>query len=257
MNRPLIDYGRLLEVIGIEARLVARSAEGASEDARVPNCPGLTLGEAVRHLGGAYRTAKAWIESGDSPATWQAHPAPGQSLVEFFLAGQRELVEVLVAHDAEEACATWWTSHQNYGFWRRRMAHETTIHRYDVQGALGSREDIDEIPDDVAIDGVDEALTLWFEHRLSVLGMVGTTEKSVAVRVGEHIWRAKAGPSGTSATRVAPEDVADVDAEITGTAEQVYLWLWGRMPTYVLPIDRGRDPDAVAQLWALMRLATK
>ena len=37
--RPLVDYGRLLDAIGIEGELMAAAAHGAPTDAPVPGSP--------------------------------------------------------------------------------------------------------------------------------------------------------------------------------------------------------------------------
>jgi hypothetical protein len=133
------------------------------------------------------------------------------------------------------------------------MAHETTIHRVDVQAAAGAT--VTSVADDVALDGIDEALTLWFGHRLRMLGMSGTREGTVAVRVADRAWIARADRTSTEAYRVDAEPTAPADAEVSGSPEEVYLWLWGRLPT--TSIEVTGDDDAVAQAWALLRLATR
>ena len=79
-GEPLVGYDRLLEMIGIEGELLAESATGANPDADVPNCPGLKLGETVRHVGSLYRMVLAWVRAGDRPTAWQREPDDGQSV---------------------------------------------------------------------------------------------------------------------------------------------------------------------------------
>ncbi|HEX9335626.1 MAG TPA: hypothetical protein VF892_07060, partial [Pseudonocardiaceae bacterium] len=130
-----------------------------------------------------------------------------------------------------------------------------------------------DVPEDVALDGIDEVLTLWFEHRLTVLGVAGTRDQVVSVRAGGLEWLARAGTSaGRTSTRRPGEGPAgdsvetDADADagngadaahavVSGSAMQVYLWLWGRRPDRAVQFDGNRD--AIAQLWALLRLATR
>ena len=133
------------------------------------------------------------------------------------------------------------------------MAHESTIHRADVQAASG--EELGEIQDDVAVDGVDEVLSLWFTHRLRVLGVTGTRNGSVAVHAAGQMWITRASMSGTAAWRAHPDEAVRADAEVSGSPAEVYRWLWGRLPDQA--VHRERDYDAVAQLWALLRLATR
>jgi uncharacterized protein (TIGR03083 family) len=248
-----IDYGRLLEVLGIEGELLATSAHGARPALPVPGCPGLVLGEVVRHTGSVYRMVCSWIRDGRRPDTWQRAPDGGQDAIEYHRSGLRELLAELTAHQPDEPCATWWPADTSYGFWRRRMAHETTVHRVDVQAAAGRT--VDSINEDVAVDGIDEVLILWFGHRLAVLGVGGTWRGTVGVTAGERSWLIRAGPEGMNARRATSAELADVDALVSGPPAQVYLWLWGRLPPRV--VQWNGDGDAIAQVWALLRLATR
>lgn len=248
-----IDYGRLLDVLRVEGELLAASAHGARPDLPVPGCPGLLLGEVLRHTGSVYRMVRSWVGDGRRPETWQRAPAPWQDVADYHLSGLRELLAELAAHEPDEPCATWWPADRSYGFWRRRMAHETTVHRVDVQAAAGAT--VTSISADVAVDGVDEALILWFGHRLTVLGVAGTQRGIVGVRTGEHCWLTRAGPAGMEARRATLTELAGADAMVSGPPEQVYLWLWGRLPVRVVRWEG--DEDAIAQVWALLRLATR
>lgn len=252
-QQALIDQGRLLDVLRVEVDLLIDASHQGYSDTRVPACPGLTIGGTVRHLGSVYRMVVSWLSGGERPGKWQRDPMSGQSLESYLRAGFDQLVREFEGRDPDAPAGTWWPEDQTVGFWRRRMVHETTIHRTDVQSAAGIA--LTDIPDDVALDGIDEVLLLWFGHKLGVLGLSGTRTGSIAVHPGGRTWLARAGPSLTEAARI--PDGADVvaDAHVIGTPMQVYLWLWGRVPTSSV-ITEG-DEDAVAQTWALLRLATR
>ncbi|MGH3431643.1 MAG: maleylpyruvate isomerase family mycothiol-dependent enzyme [Thermocrispum sp.] len=252
-EQVLIDHGRLLDVLRLEVELLVDASSGASPDARVPSVPGLTLGETVRHLGSVYRMVVSWLRDGRRPGEWQRAPAPGEPVERYLLDGYAELAVELAERDPMAKAGTWWPDDQTSGFWRRRMAHETTVHRTDVQSAVPV--EITEVADDVAVDGIDEALMLWFGHRLGVLGVSGTRPGSVGLRVGDRYWMTRAGPSYAEVWRADAPAMAGADARVTGTPMRIYLWLWGRVPTGAV-ITEG-DDDAVAQLWALLRLATR
>jgi hypothetical protein len=185
-----------------------------------------------------------WIRDGQRPGEWQRDPAEGEELDAYVRSGAAPLLTELNRHSPDAECPTWWPADQTYGFWRRRMAH-------------------DEVPEDVALDGIDEILTLWFEHRLAVLGVSGTRDQVVSVRAGGLEWLARAGTGRTSTRRpgegpVGPDAGNGADAAqavVSGSAMQVYLWLWGRRPDRAVRLDGNRD--ATAQLWALLRLATR
>jgi uncharacterized protein (TIGR03083 family) len=253
MGQSMIDSATLLEVLAVEGEALAAVVRGASAEAPVPTCPGLTIGETARHVGSVYRMVRAWLIDGRRPTQWDRDPPPGRSTVEYFLEGHHDLLEQLTAHDPEDSASTWWPVDRTYGFWSRRMAHETTIHRIDVQGASGA--EVAAVDEDVALDGVDEALALWFGQKLPVLGLSGTKPGSVGIKTGGHHWIARAGPGETTAWRCSAREAAQADAVVTATPMQVYLWLWGRTP--LVSVKVSGQHDAAAQLWALLRLATR
>jgi len=251
-GRALIDHDRLLDVLVAEGELMAATADGAPADLPIPSKPTSTMADTVRHVGGVFRMVAARLRGGNGPVRWESTPPPGGALVEFLRGGVNELVGELSAHPADAVCDTWWPLDRTYGFWRRRMAHEATVHRVDLQSA--ARAPLITVDDDVAVDGVDEALTLWFAHRLSVIGVSGSSEFKVAVRSGGRVWLVSSHGDNKAAWRAAPVDAESVQATVTGEPMTVYLWLWGRLPFTAVRITG--DVDAVAALWALLRLAT-
>jgi uncharacterized protein (TIGR03083 family) len=253
-GQALIDHDLLLEVLAAEGELLASAASAASLDAPVPTTPGWTIGETVRHVGSKYRVVLAWIATGQRPKDWQRDPAPGQSVEEYLREGLALLTGELAAHDPAEPAASWWPADRTYGFWRRRMAHETTIHRIDVQGA--AFVPATDVADGVAVDGIDEALALWLAQKLPMLGLSGTREGAVAIVSGGHHWIARVSPTETTAWRCSAEEAQRAGARVVGPPMQVYLWLWGRAGPMSVRVE-GEDEDAVGQLWALLRLATK
>lgn len=253
MGQSMIDNDALLEVLAVEGAALAEVVRGASPDTPVPTCPGLTIGETARHVGSVYRMARGWLLEGHRPTEWDRDPPPGQSTIEYFLEGHQDLLDQLRAHDPEDYAGTWWPADRTYGFWSRRMAHETTIHRIDVQAASGA--EVVEVAEDVALDGVDEALVLWFAQKLPLLGLSGTKAGSVGIKTGGHHWIARAGPGETTAWRCSAREASAADAVVTATPMQVYLWLWGRAS--LLSVKVSGQHDAAAQLWALLRLATR
>ena len=253
--RPLIDHGRMLDVVGIEGELLLDAAEAALPDSArnpVPGCPGLTLGETVRHVGSVHRVARRWVADGGPPEHWQRTPIDGD-LVGFVRVGLEELVAELARHDPEAPCDTWWPANRTHGFWRRRMAHETTVHRVDVQAAAGGQ--VDPVDDAVALDGIDEVLYLWFGHRLGQLGMSSPRQGVVGLSAAGRHWLAVFEPGRSIARRVEETDVLAADAAVRAEAMPLYLWMWGRAPDQSVRISG--DLEGAAQLWALLRPATQ
>jgi hypothetical protein len=249
---PLVDYARLLDVLEIEGERLATSATGSDPELEVSHLPGMRLAEIVRHVGSVYRMVLSWLHDGERPTRWQRAPAWDQSMVDYLRAGLLEVVHELAGHDPLEGCPTWWPEHQNYGFWYRRLAHETTIHRIDVQMS-GAGAMVGGIAPEIALDGVDEIMTLWFTHRLGVLGIADVRPGRVAIRAGDRRWLAQVTPTGTSAWRAEPDEPAD--ATVSSDPAGMYLWLWGRRPN--AHVHEDGSSEAVAQLRDLLRLATR
>lgn len=253
--RPLIDYGRMLDVIGIEGELMlsaAASALPSSAQAEVPGCPDLTLAETLRHVGSVHRETRQWVRDGRRPEQWQRSPSD-EDLLGFVRTGLRELLTELSMHDPAEPCDTWWPDDRTHGFWRRRMAHETTVHRVDVEAAAGGP--VHPVDSDVALDGIDELLFLWFGHRLGELGISSPQRGVVALSAADRRWLAIFEPGRSTARRVDEADARAADAMVSGEPMEVYLWSWGRLPDQSVRISG--DQEAVGLLWTLLRPATQ
>ncbi|MGH3929308.1 MAG: maleylpyruvate isomerase family mycothiol-dependent enzyme [Pseudonocardiaceae bacterium] len=253
--KPIIDHGRMLDVIGIEGELMLGTAAAVlphAGQATVPGCPGFTLAETLRHVGSVHRVTRLWIRDGRRPEQWQRSPVD-DDLVDFVRTGLDELLAELSRHDPADSCDTWWPADRTHGFWRRRMAHETTVHRVDVQAAAG--REVDPIDREVALDGIDELLFLWFGHRLGELRMSSPQDGTVALSAGDRHWLAVFGLGRCTAQRVDEARARAADAMVSGDPTEVYLWSWGRRPDQSVQISG--DQDAVGQLWTLLRPATQ
>jgi len=233
-----VDARRYLLLLPQEGGLLADTAAGGDLEAPVPACPGLTVGEVVRHTGSVYRVVLRWIQEGRRPDSWERQPPKGDGDDRAVVAWQRRglaaLVDELNAHAAEAACATWSSEDRTFGFWRRRMTHETAVHRVDVQAALGEHSGVDA---ELAVDGIDEVLRLWLGTRHN--GGVGGDACEVQVRAGVRGWHVRLGADWVE-VRAGIEvgiDAAAATADVSGPPAGLYLWLWGR---------RGDDAVTIA-----------
>jgi hypothetical protein len=78
---------------------------------------------------------------------------------------------------------------------------------------------------------------------------------AVGILTADRGWLAILDRIRCTARRVPLVDARAADATVTGDPMSVYRWLWGRLPNDAVTLDG--DHDAWAQLWALLRLATK
>lgn len=210
-----MDPNSLARLLRTEATALAAAAELSPPDRAVPACEGMTVGELVRHVGSVHRLVARWATSGSRPTTWAAEPN-GADPVDWYRVGAASLLAVLTPARAERPAATWCPWDRTLGFWLRRMAHETAVHRVDAQAAAGLAAPLDA---ELAADGIDEVLKLWLGCHLPPRVRVGP----VTLRVPGREW-----------TVALHEEVvdfcptADPAAIVSGSASAVDLWLWGR-----------------------------
>jgi uncharacterized protein (TIGR03083 family) len=156
-----MDFDHHCSEIVTQTELLATDLKAADLRAPVPSCPGWSLGNLVRHIGGGHRWAEEIVRTratafrpddqvrkldGDDSAE-----LPGAWLVE----GAQQFAGTLREAGPN---AELWTPF-DYGttsFWARRFAHETLVHRADATLAAGTGF---VAAQDIALDAVDE----WME----------------------------------------------------------------------------------------------
>ncbi|MER6023377.1 maleylpyruvate isomerase family mycothiol-dependent enzyme [Streptomyces anulatus] len=232
-----------------EGRLLAAAAERAGTGASVPTCPGWQMRHLLRHTGMVHRWAAALVAEGHTtyrPAGTE--PAlDGAELLDWFREGHRLLVRTLEEAPADLDCWTFMPAPSPLAFWSRRQLNETTVHRVDAESALGGP--LTPVSVDRAVDGIDELLIGFHARSRSkvrskkprVLRVRALdTEATWTVRISQDPPRAVRSEAGTD-----PGD--DVDCELSGTAEGLYLTLWNRLPLTAVTL---RGDRSVARIWA-------
>jgi len=214
------------QALRADAAALAAAADLVPGDRPVPGCPGLTVAGLVRHVGSVHRLVTRWITRGSRPTRWPREPN-GADPVDWYRVGAASLIAVLNPARAAEPAATWCPWDRTLGFWLRRMAHETAVHRVDAQAAAGLAVPLEPA---LAADGIDEVLRLWLGcHQPPGAHADG---RAIALRVPGREW-----------TVALHQEVVDFcpDAEpaavVTGSASGVDLWLWGRVPASRLTIE--------------------
>ena len=136
-----------------------------------------------------------------------------------------DLLETLTNRDPAQHCSTWSATDRTVGFWIRRMAHESAVHRVDAAQTVGMAWSVSP---ELAADGVAEALELWLGTRLGT--QVGGSGRALRL-----VARAREGGPAVDWT-VRPltalvefgSNPDKADATVTGTHTALWAWTWGR-----------------------------
>lgn len=252
-----MEFPRYRECLAADA---ARLREVAARDLtrRVPSCPDWDVAALVQHTARVYLHKVLGMRAGGEPEQW---PPPGiadEDPLELFDRTYAELVAEFEARDPADATGTWFDGDQTVGFWIRRMAQETVIHRVDAELALG--EPIVPIPDDLAVDGIDEVLerflaygfTKWADDLQDQLK--DTDGRGVLVRADGAAWTVRSTPAGVTVERGEPGESAAA-ATVAGRPQNVLLWLWRRAGEEAVAVEG--DPSLAAELRRLLGDATQ
>ena len=224
------------------------AAKAAGLDAQVPSCPDWVVRDLVKHQGGVHRWAAGYIsppraeywdvDLDDIVGAWPAD----DDLLDWFAAGHASLVEALSNADRNLACWTFLAAPSPLAMWARRQAHETTVHRVDAELAAGWQPA--KVPPTFAADGVDELLTCFITRPRGTLR--ADPAKTLRVRCTDDPaeWLVSIGPdrvttstgddAGATAATGTP---ATANCQVSGTANDLYLALWHRLPITGLRIE--------------------
>jgi uncharacterized protein (TIGR03083 family) len=225
-----MDRASYIDSLGADAADLLAAATG-NLDAPVPSCPGWSVERLVGHVGRTYRWTARWVVTGAPPDAVERPPA-GDAVVGWTRQGLVELLGTLgqaAGLDAADTTVATWAGEQPPGFWPRRMAIETALHRWDAEAAGGEARPIGT---DLALDAVDELFDVLLPRRgLGELGAGGATVHLHATDItggsgGEGEWLVTLGPDGPAVEHTH----AKGDVAVRGTASDLLLLLWNRIP---------------------------
>jgi uncharacterized protein (TIGR03083 family) len=247
-----VDSADLLEAFHREAAALAAAA-GRDLRAALPCCPGWTATDLLVHLATIYASITRNIREGQGedivhelddlrlePAyeEWlrrdraAAHRPP--DLDDWYGRCAGALEDAFREAGPDAVTWTWWEQNQTVGFWIRRMAHETVVHRWDVESAHGEGNPIDA---PLAADGVEEALQIyqprWCRGQSRLAGR-GETYLFAATDV-DGAWLVRFPVEG--GMEVDAAGGAGAEVRLRGSASDLLLFLWHRIPAERLEIS--------------------
>jgi len=230
-----------------EGGRLSGAAAAAGLDAPVPTCPGWSVRDLVRHLGGVHRWATWHVTSGESRETTAAEDArffarvPDADLLAWFLDGHASLLAALTGADPSLHCWTFLAAPSALAFWARRQAHETAIHRVDAEAAAGGPSTCEA---GFAADGIDELLNGFLSRPRG--GLVSDPAIALGIRAADtgDAWTIRIEPDRRTVT----SGLSPADCTIRGAASDLYLFLWNRLPAGTPAVLVSGD-RAVLGLW--------
>jgi uncharacterized protein (TIGR03083 family) len=219
-----VNYADYITALRSNAAAAAQAARGAPMDATVPSCPEWTLRDLLHHLGSHHR----WVAGNlDRPPDGEmfrrrADPPDDSSVADWVERGADTLATKLSTMEAATPCWTWVPFDHSVGFWARRTAHETAMHRWDAERSVATPGDIDA---ELAADGLDEYLGLVEAFPRRRFPERGSVHLHATDTPGE--WLVRFDADGMRLTR----EHAKGDVALRGPASDVLLVLLGRKAT--------------------------
>ena len=220
-------------------RIVAAIAEG-DLTAPIAACPGWDVRRLVEHLGVIHRWAQHCALHAAPPTDTDPFEPGDRDLGEWFREGATAIAETLRGLDPD--APTWhpFTVARVGRVWPRRQAHETAVHRWDVQAALGRPDPIDA---ELASDGIDEYFEIAVPRLIKREGLtVPTSSFHVHCTDVDGEWLVWNDAGDYRMKRQHEKG----DAALRGPAEAILLRLWGRTSSRADELSPVGDESAMA-----------
>lgn len=244
-----------LDALQRESRRFRDCLADARAGARVPSCPDWGVEDLLWHLGGEVQAfwSRVVAHRPEAPEGWSepVRPEGRSALLSAFDEFHEGLITAIRVADPAEPAWSWAEDPRLHtvAFTIRRQAHEALIHRVDAELTVGQRTPLDPV---LATDGIVECLD-WMYGEHPAWGHFeddGTRVVVEATDTGRRVLLGLGRLTGHD-----PEEGEDVDTDdvrvldpalrgtgpepdltISGSAEDVDLWLWKRGAADVLDI---------------------
>jgi uncharacterized protein (TIGR03083 family) len=216
-----VDFGDYISALRWNGSAAARAARDTPMETTVPSCPEWKLRDLAHHLGSHHRWVAGNLDQPPEGDVFKQREEPPQdeAVPDWLEAGAEALATKLATMDPATPCWTWVPFDHSVGFWARRTAHETAMHRWDAQNAGGTR---DEVEAELAADGVDEYLGILGAFPGRRFPEAGSIHLHTTDTPGE--WLVRLDAEGVHLTR----EHAKGDVALRGPASDVLLVLMGR-----------------------------
>jgi uncharacterized protein (TIGR03083 family) len=233
-----LEYADHVAAVERETAALAKALMAGDMEAQVPTCPDWTLLDLARHVGGVmgFWTHVLCDGTGRPKPSIDDDPGPAAALWFVQIAGL--LVAELRATPPDAQVWTWDPDDQSARFAARRMAHETAVHRYDAQTAVGTPQGFDAA---LAADGIEEIFAMVDAYPDSGRGE-GETMHVHGTDDAENEWLITMNPDGLDIRR----EHAKGDLALRGHVSDLELVLYDRPPLGT--VERFGD-ESVLDAW--------
>ncbi len=253
-----MENARFLECLGVDYRRI-RDVVPGDLGGRVTTCPEWTVADLTWHVGEVYLHKVECMRAGGPLETeWPPTGLADEEPVALLDRAYAELVTELTTRSPSDPGGTWYAPDPTVGFWYRRMAQETVIHRIDAELAVGVP--VAPIPDDLAIDGTDELLKVFVAYAYSNWpkafseplkdspGHTFLIKTDATPDTPSTSWLVKTAPDRLT-VEGGPSEQADnpatPDVTISGTPTAILRWTWNREPPSKTPSKTPGDAASV------------
>jgi uncharacterized protein (TIGR03083 family) len=244
-----------------------RQVPGAGGAPMVPSCPDWTVSDLVVHLGLVHRYViriisnrlaqppdPADLTGYDLPSDLESWPMPQHApnrgpvpagLIDWFADGAAALASLFTSSGPDERVWTW-SREQTTGFWLRMQAIEAAVHRWDAEHTIGTARPVDA---ELARDAVGQNFTVMAPFRRAQQKAPPGSGEAFRFRQtdGTGDWTVRFNGDEVRLT----ESNGSGDVELAGTASDLMLFLWQRIPTDQLDEVTG-DRGALARYFTLV-----
>jgi len=221
MRSPLLTPEQSLTLLASAAERFTQVLADGDLTAAVPFCPGWTLADLGGHLAEIHLWAAHAIVAGNPDADPPETPKDPTRLAGWYRDAADRLLDILGTTAPDARTWTFGPHPRTASFWSRRQGQEARLHVWDALRSQGVTEPIAE---DVALDGIDEVVAMFFPRQVR-LGRISALAHSLALEAGGGYRWVLAG-DGTGA---ASEPQAPAEVTVSGSGQALHLLLWGRI----------------------------
>lgn len=246
-----MDHEKYLAHIVEQAEALKAAAVAAGPAAAVPTCPEWTVKDLVEHVAVVHALVCEALKRSPDDERPPLPPPPEDwtALLAWWDGKRAEMTTALGAAAPDTPAWSFIPGMGSYGWWARRQAHETAIHRLDAEHVR-----TDDVPpllfdSELAADGIDEVVALITPFRAKAKRPEVTVEGTLLVHAADagRAWllHAEGGEVRTEPVRDAAQGSGtDADATLAGTADAVYRAAWKR-PSHAILTGRAELVHAI------------